>query len=344
MTASSRVDQVSIAVFWVGLAGLAYLVFRLLEPLLDPLGWAGVIAVTCYPLFERLERRWGAGRAAGLCTLAVTAIVIVPVLLVISAFVREALDAAADLQAGLTDGRFVWLERAWAAILQRVPGSRRADITAAAADAARRAALFLASELGSVARTTAGFVFDLVLALFAAFFFLRDSRAIVAVIRRLLPLEGEARERLLANTRDMVSVSVTSALLVAAVQGLLGGLAFAAVGIGAPVFWGVVMTFFCLLPFGAWVVWLPAAVMLAAGGAVTRALVLAGIGVGVISAVDNILRPMLYAGRTRMNGLLIFISLFGGLSLFGAIGLVLGPLVIATGVALLKTYTDSRLL
>jgi predicted PurR-regulated permease PerM len=312
MTASSRVDQVSIAVFWVGLAGLAYLVFRLLEPLLDPLGWAGVIAVTCYPLFERLERRWGAGRAAGLCTLAVTAIVIVPVLLVISAFVREALDAAADLQAGLTDGRFVWLERAWAAILQRVPGSRRADITAAAADAARRAALFLASELGSVARTTAGFVFDLVLALFAAFFFLRDSRAIVAVIRRLLPLEGEARERLLANTRDMVSVSV--------------------------------MTFFCLLPFGAWVVWLPAAVMLAAGGAVTRALVLAGIGVGVISAVDNILRPMLYAGRTRMNGLLIFISLFGGLSLFGAIGLVLGPLVIATGVALLKTYTDSRLL
>ena len=100
---------------------------------------------------------------------------------------------------------------------------------------------------------------------------------------------------------------------------------FAAVGIDAPVFWGVVMAWFCLLPLGAWVVWLPAAILLAASGSPGRAAVVALLGFGIVSAVDNFLRPMLLSGRTSMNGLLVFISLLGGMAAFGAIGLVLGP-------------------
>ncbi|MES1253984.1 MAG: AI-2E family transporter, partial [Acidobacteriota bacterium] len=146
------------------------------------------------------------------------------------------------------------------------------------------------------------------------------------------------RERLIAQTRALVSVSVTTAGIIATVQGTLGGLVFAAVGIEAPVFWGVVMGFFCLVPLGAWVVWLPAAVLLAVSGSIGRAAIVAGLGVGVVSAVDNVLRPALMSGGTKMNGLLIVLALLGGVSAFGVLGLVLGPILVAAGVALLETY------
>jgi predicted PurR-regulated permease PerM len=122
------------------------------------------------------------------------------------------------------------------------------------------------------------------------------------------------------------------------VQGILGGLVFAAVGIEAPVFWGVVMGFFCLVPLGAWVVWLPAAILLAGSGSIGRAAIVAGLGVGVVSAIDNVLRPALMSGGTKMNGLLIVLALLGGVSAFGVLGLVLGPILVAAGVALLETY------
>jgi predicted PurR-regulated permease PerM len=267
--------------------------------------------------------------------------VVVPLLLVMTAFVREALGAASGLQQGFADGRFAWLEPAWRAVMQRVPVDQRAEVTATATDALKRVAIVLAGQMGAVARNTAGFVFDIVLALFATFFLLRDSSTIVRLIRRTLPADEATADRLMTNTRELVSVSVTSSVIVAAVQGALGGLVFAAVGIQAPIFWGVIMAFFCLLPFGAWVIWLPAAVLLAATGAVGRALIVAGLGFGIVSAVDNVLRPMLFSGRTSMSGLMIFISLLGGMSVFGALGLVLGPLVIATAGAVLTTYADA---
>jgi predicted PurR-regulated permease PerM len=341
MNGSSRPDHAAVALSWIGPAVLVVLVCLIVEPFWKPLGWAAVIAIIFHPVHARLERRWGASRAAALSTVAVTVIVIVPLLLVMTAFVKEALDAAGDVQQGFASGRFAWAERAWNAVAQRVPGSQRADAAALATDAARRAAMFLAAQSGAALRDTVSFVIDLVLALFATFFLLRDSRAIMRVVRRLLPVDAATRERLIARTSEMVSISVAAAGLIAGLQGLLGGLIFAAVGIGAPVFWGVVTGFVCLLPLGAWIVWGPAAILLALGGSVGRALIVAGLGIGIVSAVDNVLRPMLVSGRTSMNGLLVFISLLGGVAVFGALGLVLGPLVIATAVALLTADADA---
>lgn len=162
------------------------------------------------------------------------------------------------------------------------------------------------------------------------------------IVRRVLPLEPAMRERLITQTRELVSMSVTSSGIIAAIQGLLGGIVFALVGIDAPVFWGVIMAFFCLIPLGAWVIYLPAAALLALEGSIGRAAIVAGLGVGVVSAVDNVLRPALLSGGARMNGLLILIALLGGVSVFGVLGLVLGPILLATAVALLKTYTATE--
>lgn len=335
-------DRVASAIGWTALAVLAWLTYLVVRPFLVPLGWATVMAVVFYPVHARFERRWRPGRAAALSTILVTLIVVVPLLLVMAAFVNEALAATGDVQRALADGRFGWIAHAWNSLTDRLPESWRPDLATFISDTVRRAALWLAAESGSVLRNTVEFIFDLVLALFATFFFLRDSHVIVEAIRRLLPLDDGTREGLMAEMTGLIAVSVRAAFLVAVTQGVLGGIVFALVGIDAPVFWGVVMAFFCLLPFGAWVVWLPAAIVLAASGEIGRAIVVAALGAGIVSAVDNVLRPMLLAGHTSMNGLVIFVSLLGGMAAFGPLGLVLGPLVLATAMALATAYVGAR--
>ena len=128
----------------------------------------------------------------------------------------------------------------------------------------------------------------------------------------------------------------------ALVQGTVGGITFAALGLGAPVFWGVIMAFFSLLPLGAWIVWTPAAIWLLLTGETGRGIALVVIGAAGISMIDNFLRPILLSGRTQMNGLLVFISLLGGIAAFGLLGLVLGPVVMATAISFVDAYATER--
>ncbi len=131
-------------------------------------------------------------------------------------------------------------------------------------------------------------------------------------------------------------------MIVALVQGAVGGMTFAVLGLGAPVFWGVIMAFFSLLPLGAWIVWMPVAIWLLLTGEVGRGIALFAIGAGGISLIDNFLRPMLLSGRTQMNGLLVFISLLGGIATFGLLGLVLGPIIMATAISFVDAYATER--
>jgi predicted PurR-regulated permease PerM len=288
----------------------------------------------------RFERRWGQSRAAILSTAAVGLIVVVPLLMVLTAFAVEAIQAASDVQRAVAEGRLGWLDRAWTWLQRRSIGTTQFDLTSTAVDIARQGAAALAAQAGTLLQNIALFLFNLTATLFSTFFIFRDRDAIMEAIRKALPLDEHLRERLIVQTGDLVSASVISAAVVAAVQGLLGGLAFWALGLDAPTFWGVVMAFFCLLPFGAWVIWLPAAILLVAGGDVWRGIILAGVGVGIVSAVDNFLRPALISGKSGMNGLLVFISLIGGLAVFGSLGLVLGPTLVAVGIGLLRTFTN----
>ena len=179
--------------------------------------------------------------------------------------------------------------------------------------------------------------------LFAVFLFFRDGDEIMAGLRRILPFRPDFRELMIVQARELIQASVIAGLIVAAVQGALGGITFALLGLGAPVFWGVMMAFFALLPIaGAWVIWGPAAIWLLLTGSTGRAIALIIIGTCVVGLVDNFLRPALVSGRTQLNGLLIFVSLLGGVAAFGLIGLVLGPVVMATAIGLLEAYAVER--
>jgi predicted PurR-regulated permease PerM len=331
-------EHVTAVVFYVALAIFVYLVFLMVQPFFVPLGWAAVLAIVFHPVHSRFEARYGPTRAATLSTLTVAVIVVAPLILITTAFVREAVQATADVQHAFDEGRLAWVDRTWDWVQRRAVGETRFDIVATAVDLAKRVAAFLASQAGNLLQNVAVFLFDLVIVLFAAFFLFRDGDTLLHAIRRTLPVDRPQRDRFIRQTRDLVAATVTSAGIVAGVQGLLGGILFAALGIQAPVFWGVVMFFFCLLPFGAWVVWLPAAAFFVAGGDWVRGAVLAGFGVGVVSMVDNVLRPWLLSGRARMNGLLVLVSLLGGVQVFGSLGLVLGPTLMATAIGILRTY------
>ena len=320
---------------------LGYLVFRVFQPFLVPLGWAAVFGVIFYTLNKRFERKWGRTRSAVLITLGVTVILIVPVLLLAAMFVREGIAAAVDIQAAMAGGGYGWLSRAWGWIATHIAARGiTVDLPDLVRQGASRAGEYMAAELGRVIRNIVVFLFGLFVMLFALFYFLRDGDSIMARFRLFLPFEEAMTERMLAEARELIFASVTTSLVIAAVQGTICGGAFAIVGLGSPVFWGVVMGFLSLLPVvGAWPVWVPAAIWLFSTGHVGRGLILIAICGALGATIDNILRPVLLGGRASLNGLLVFISVLGGITVFGVLGVVLGPIVVATTVGILDVYS-----
>ena len=346
----SRLDNM---LFYVVVALMTYFVFRIFEPFLAPLGWAGVMVVVFYPIQKRLERRMRPSSAALISTFGVTLILIMPVLGLVALSVHEAAGVVhsiapsfstgwptlSDLSnySGLTDLSSLPgpIGRAGAWIDSKFPSQHAVDIVGMAQRAVIYAASFLGSRLGSIFRNAIVFVFDLFVTLFALFYIFRDADWIVSNFRRLLPFPPAARERILSEARELINASVTTSLVIAAIYGVVGGIAFAALGLGAPVFWGAVMAFLSMLPVvGAWPVWLPATLYLFSTGHWERAIVLLAVAVLIIGVTDYVVRPMLVGKCTELSGLVVFISVLGGVAVFGPLGLVLGPIVVATATSL----------
>jgi predicted PurR-regulated permease PerM len=334
-------DRFSNVLFYGVVLCLAYLVFLVFRPFLVPLGWAGVFGVIFYSLNQRLERRWGRTLAASASTAGVAVILVVPVLLLGTLFVREGIAATRSVQAAMSTGGYGWFNHAWEWTVLRVAEQDASiDLPGLVRQGASQLGEYMASQLGAVLRNIVVFVFELFVMLFALFFFLRDGDAILDRVRLSLPFDETMRERMLTEARDLIFASVTTGLVIAAVQGIVCGGAFAIIGLHSALFWGVVMAFLSFLPVvGAWPIWIPAAIWEFSTGHSGRALVLIAMCGGVHSTIDNILRPILLGGRSSLNALLVFISVLGGIAVFGVLGGVLGPVVVATAVGILDAYS-----
>ena len=338
MAETGRIERLSAGLFYLAVALLAWLAFLIVRPFLVPLGWAAILAILIAPWHSWLAARWGPTRASLAVTAGVMLGVVVPAILLGLYFVREGIQSAQGLQDLAASGRLDWAARIWASLAQRI-GQSNADLASMLQDAARAAAAFLAGSLGGIVRNVVLLILNLFLMLFALFYFLRDREAILALVRRLLPFEEPLREQMLRDARLLIHASVTVSLLIAVLQGAICGVAFALVGIGAPVFWGLVMSFLSLLPVvGAWPVWVPVAIWLFATGEIGRGILLAAICGGIAGTVDNVLRPILLGGRSRLGGLLVFVSVLGGIAAFGMIGFILGPIVFAMALAVFDVY------
>jgi predicted PurR-regulated permease PerM len=330
-------------VFYGCILLLGYLIFLLFEPFLQPLAWAAIFAAFFFPRYKRFEARVGKTAAAALCTTAVTLIIVVPFVLIAIAFVQQAAQTIGQIDIGANSSKgLARVQRAWMWAQRQRGGQNLISFDEALKTAAAWLAGVVANGAGVLLRNFVVLVVNLVIMLFALFFFFRDGDALMNRVRRILPFEPSFRDRRIAEASELVRASISAGLVVAIVQGAVGGIAFALLGLGAPIFWGVMMAFFALLPLGAWVIWAPVAGWLLLTGQTGRGIALIAIGAGVVGLIDNVLRPILMSGRTQMNGLLVFISLLGGLATFGLLGLVLGPIIMATTISFVEAYATER--
>jgi predicted PurR-regulated permease PerM len=342
MSEESGQKRIESLVFYGAVLLIFYLAYRVFEPFLQPLGWAVVLVVCVYPLHERLLRRWGSTRAAALSTICVTLLLIGPALTFAGGLVSQATTAVHYLEAGGDWSQQIppsarqaldWLAR------HGVPGVQSDPI-----EMARQAAAWLARGMaeraGEALRNAAGVSLKVLILLFALFFLFRDGAALVARTRNLLPFDEAHRGRIMTQTRDLIFASVTASLIIGTIQGVLGGFAFAIVSLPSPLFWGALMALLSLLPvIGSWLVWGPAVLWLAARGQYGKAVVLVLICAGVAGTLEHFVRPLLLSGKTQMNALLILLSVLGGISVFGFLGFILGPIVVAIASTILDVYT-----
>jgi predicted PurR-regulated permease PerM len=336
-------DQVTTVLSYGALLLLGYLVFEITSPFLVPLAWSAVLAIFSYPLYKRLNKKWKPTAAAAASTVAVTFFLVVPALFVLSLTTKQAIQAGARAQVGLQDPHRVVPTRVLDWVKNQLPDSQDVDFSDPIKRGAERLAGYLAGKLGGLVRNLFTFFLDLFVLIFALFFMFRDGDDVVRAVRHLLPFDAHIQEEMIRESRDLIFASVAVGLLIAAVQGALGGLAFTLAGIGTPLFWGVLIAFFSLVPVvGSALIWVPTALWLAFSGHFGKGLLVAIICGGVAGVADNIIRPLLLRNRTRLNELLLFISVLGGIAVFGLLGLVAGPTILAAAMGVFRIYMEHR--
>jgi predicted PurR-regulated permease PerM len=319
--------SLTIAAVAIGL----YLSHLLAYPFQSSLIWALVLSVIITPLHRRVEARIRPPSLASLASVTAVAIaLVVPAALVGQQLVREVANGAVYLA-----GAFRNME--WREAIAASP--RLSAIVAWVEDQVNLAGIVgsLATRLSTMStsflRGSINQVINLVLTFYFLFYFLRDRQKTLHALRNLSPLSDAETEQIACRFVDTVHATMFGTVAVAAVQGTLGGLMFWWLGLPTPVFWGVVMGLLAVVPMlGAFVVWVPASIALALDGQWTNALILAGWGGLIIATIDNLLYPVLVGNRLKLHTLVTFVGAVGGVILFGAYGIVLGPaIVVVTG-------------
>lgn len=336
--------------FFLGLLGAASLgFFALLMGFWQAIFWAVVIGILFRPVQKRLTGRLS-GRAslsAALTVILIFFTVIVPAMLLASMVTAEAAGVYHRIQSGELDvgGIVRWVQNLlpqasdWAARI----GIDLNELPAKLSAAAVKGSQFIASLALSAGQNVARFIVMFFLMLYLLFYILRDGDVILQHVYRAMPLPDADEQRLFSKFAEVSRATVKGTLVVGLVQGFLGGLIFAMLGIQGAVFWGVVMAILSLLPaVGAGLVWGPAAIFLLATGDWGKGVILITYGVLVIGLADNLLRPILVGRDTKMPDYLILFSTLGGLSIVGITGVVLGPVIAALFIAAWQMYEQDH--
>lgn len=335
---------------WIGIlaaTGIAlYLCWLMLRPFITVLEWAAVLVIVFYPVHKRLAQKIKRrGLSALLSSVLVIIILVLPLTFLMIALANELAGTAGNLsnlvaqlmrsEKGVTGTLAKWIHDHVA-----VDGAKSQE--------------FMIDQLKTLGTTllgqSVGIVGNMVGGIARAFFVIvtmyylfRDGDKIARALPGALPLSISQSEAILARVSEVVSASVYGVVAIAMLQGLLGGLAFWALGIPSPLLWGTVLAFVCMIPIaGSFFVWLPASIYLMLGGHWTKGLMLILWGALVISTVDNFLRPKLIKNQTKLHELFVFFSVLGGMSVFGLLGIVLGPVVLAITLGLLDTFKQDK--
>ena len=328
-----------LALVLIGVSVLvAWLCWHLIKPFVPSITWALVLAVLAFPLHDRIRRvirRWPS-LAAALSVVAVTIVIALPAVFVVR-------QAGIEAVASIDSARQLASAERWKLAIERFPRlapvrewvEREVNIEKQVDDASTQ----VARGVKNVLQRLVDVSIATLITLFLLFYFLRDKDRILSTLAQLVPLAPAEAEIVRRDVRDAISAIVFGTLVVAVVQGALGGVMFWGLGLPAPILWGTIMAVLAILPlFGAALVWIPAALFLAINGDWGKALLLTAWGTIVVGLIDNLLLPLLVKNRLRVHTVLVFIAVLGGLFAFGATGAVLGPLILAIALALVEIW------
>ena len=332
---------------------LGIALFKIVQPFIGPLLWAMFIAFLLYPLHVWLTPRLK-GRAqlsAALLTVLTLIVLLGPLAALSAAFAAQVGDLLQTVQSTVADQTrnnvFDLTKVPWVADgiswLDGAFGINVAQVRGYIVEASRTVLQTLASLGGKVFLGAFGAVFGFVLMVFMLFFFIRDGAGMVTALRELIPISRQQKTKLFNHLAAVTRALVYGTGLTALIQGVLVGISFLIVGLPSALVFGVIAALAALLPFGGTaLVWIPAAIVLAAQGRWGAAAFMVIWGALLVSLVDNVVRPMLVSGRAPVSTLTVFIGVLGGIAAFGAIELFLGPIVLALIIALIQFALELR--
>lgn len=338
---SRRAARITLAVLLAIALGLCVVV---VWPFAASIIGAVVIAIVYYPLHLQLARRIKPSWAAFLSTLLVLVAFLVPFALLITTLTQELRSAYQSLASGMGEqgaGR-IWgaLDGPLAAIESRL-GIEPGEIRSLLAARLQEIGSALLGNAMRVLGAAGGGVVRFVIGVGTIYCtFLYGSHLYKNVVA-VSPLGRSRTETLLRTVQQMVMASFYGVIAVAAAQGLLCGLGAWIAGLPSPTLWGVAAAVVSVLPmFGSALVWLPAAAILFAQGAVGRGVFMLIWGAGLVGTVDNFIRPMVVMTKLPAHPLAVFVSMLGAVEAFGPIGILLGPVILAVTVALFRMLRE----
>ena len=324
----------------------------LLLPFYGAVLWAVILAIVFNPPHRRLMRRLGGHRnlAAGLSLLICVCIVVIPGSVVLASLAQEATSfydrvSARELNLAMVVERIKEFMPAF--VLDALATSHLGSleqIQERILSLLGQASQAIATRAVSIGQGTAQLVVSLGVMLYVLFFLFRDGADISAMIRKASPLSDHHTDFILGKFSAVLKATVKGNVIIAAIQGAIGGVAFWALGIQAALLWGVLMAVLSLLPaVGAFLIWGPVVAYLMLTGDYVKGAILLAIGVLVIGMIDNLLRPPLVGKGVRLPDYVILVSTLGGIALFGINGFVIGPLIAALFVAVWSLFTDDQI-
>ncbi len=310
------------------------LFYGLIQPFLMAAFWAVVLAITFDGSYRaiRVKVKGKSNTAAVLTVLMVVLIVVIPLLFILLALVDQGQQVVQKIQTGEWNVAFIadYIEaktpriEGWLSSMGITPDRIRTDISSFAAKAAK----IIADQALSYTQDAIAMTASFMLMLYMLYFMLRDGKEIIHSMMDAVPMGNRKEQALVNRFTSIVRATLKGTVIVAIIQGALGGFIFALLGIEGALFWGVIMTLLSFLPIGgSAIIWGPMSIILLAEGAIWKGIILILVGSLVIGLVDNLLRPMLVGRDTKLPDYLILIATLGGIGMFGLSGFVIGPVI-----------------
>jgi predicted PurR-regulated permease PerM len=334
--------------FLLSLTAIAlYFCYVIAKPFIMPIFLAFVLAIAFHPVHAFINKSIRKQNFAALVsTLLVILVIVLPAILIGIAITRELTDLYQNLgersaeEGGWTPYLLHTLEKpiGW---LGRYVDLSTFDLRTALLNRIQEASAYLVSFAAGAVGNITSLVVNSVIAFFTLFFLFREGRHLRRRASAILPLDEVQIEKLFTGISSTISASIYGTLAVAFAQGFLTSLAFWGLGLPSPILWGIVTMIFSLIPMvGSGLVWLPASIFLLASGQIGKGIFMLAFGAGVISMVDNFLRPYVMSGQVKLPTLLLFFALLGGVQQFGIIGLFVGPIVLAVTMTLFSMLRE----